>query len=659
MSTVQPLLLGLLLLAPALEGAPASESDLPRLRELLYDGKHRHHQYQAAVLLVQSASADAAAIVRDGLKQTNSPEVFSALTGALRLRQDTRFVDELLNALNSGQIEVQRAAAVTLAEVADVGIVRRLQGIVEDMRADWTVRQAAVWALGRSGRRQAVVVLLDQLSNTDERVRQGAAHALGKMTGLDYGADVARWRNWWNAHKNTTNEHWLEERLAYQTTLARRLEGDLERARAEILRLHQLLYSRLPAGDRLGYVQTLADAEDESVRGLAVNWCLELLPTADAVGQRALADLLLRFSYDGTLEVQRSAVLALGRIDDVRAFDRLRSLVQQAPATVRAAAARSLAQQVKGIGLQLQTRQHQVVTVLQKALEDPAIEVVVEAAESLGTLGIPEAGPVLTVLLRHPSQPVRRTAALALERVADAGILDGLIEALDDPAVTIRFSLVGALGHAAGDGHALNEAQRLRLLARLEGILLRDADPGVRSRAATVLGECSPPALLATLWRRVLATEDSRVQEKSWAAMMEILCRAGNWELLQEWDRVLVEAKQGPRRLQLMTEVYNRWQKREETKAALPAVRESLVQVQLEQGKWATAFPLLRELLTATASDMDQDRRLRWLLEVGYQALKEGNRPETLRAVREAQPFLAQRPSLAAEFERLEKSAKP
>ena len=53
----------------------------------------------------------------------------------------------------------------------------------------------------------------------------------------------------------------------------------------------------------------------------------------------------------------------------------------------------------------------QVVPLLQRALDDPALEVVVAAAEDLGTLGVPEAGPVLTGLLQHPSEPVRQTAA--------------------------------------------------------------------------------------------------------------------------------------------------------------------------------------------------------------------------------------------------------
>jgi HEAT repeat protein len=248
---------------------------------------------------------------------------------------------------------------------------------------------------------------------------------------------------------------------------------------------------------------------------------------------------------------------------------------------------------------------------------------------------------------------------LALERIADPTSLDGLIEALDDPAVAVRFSLVGALGHAAGDGRGLSEAQRLRLLARLDGILARDPDPGIRSRAATVLGECGPPAMLTSLWRRVAAGEDSRVQEKAWAAILEIVCRNGNLALLQDADRILVETKQAARRLQLLSEAYSRWQKKEELRADVLVVREILVQAQLDQGKWAAAFPLVHEMLSNSTGEIDLDKRLRWLLTIGEQALREGNRPEALRAVREAQAYLARKPLLAAEFEKLEKAAKP
>src|SRR5205814_7986679 len=177
----------------------------------------------------------------------------------------------------------------------------------------------------------------------------------------------------------------------------------------------------------------------------------------------------------------------VGRLPDPAAFERLRVLLKRGRASVRAAAARALAQQAHGSGPEAQERQKQVVPALQKALDDPALEVVVEAAEDLGALGLPEAGPVLSGLLHHPSEPARQAAAQALERVADLTVLDGLRKALDDPGATVRFSLVGAVGHAVGAGRSPAEPQRARIAARLEDLLARDPDPGVRSRAATVL----------------------------------------------------------------------------------------------------------------------------------------------------------------------------
>jgi HEAT repeat protein len=640
------------------QAATPTATDLPRLRELLADRQHPRTQSQAALLLIQDRTAEGDAIVRQGLRQSDSPEVFLALATALRLRRDGRFTTELLDAMRSAPPAIRQAAAETLAEQSDSDLITQLRGIAEDLKLDRAARQAAIWTLGHGGSKAAVAILLDLLSSADEAIRTSATDALGQLTGQTFGVDLASWRVWWGTHKDMDNEHWLEERLAYQAVRSRRVEGDLERARAQIVRLHQQLYARLPPGDRLGHVQELIEAEDSAVRLLAVNWSLELLPSADAVGQHALGDLLIRLSQDGAPEVQRSAVLALGSILESRAFDRLRILVRQGPTSVRAAAARSLAQQVHGTGPEVAARQRQVISALQNALDDADLDVVVEAAEGLGSLGVPEAGPVLTVLLRHPSQPVRQTAALALERVADVTSLAAILDGLNDAAVAVRFSLVGAVAHAAADSRAVNEQQRTQLTLKLEDVLLRDADPGVRSRAATVLGECGAASVLPTLWGRLLASEDTRVQEKCWTALVEILCLSGNLELLRQWDGRLVDTRQGARRLQLLTEIYARWLKRDDTKNLAIALVDSLIGIQLEQGKWTAAYPLARESLGRVTDDQDLDKRLRWLLAIGEQAQKEGNKAETLRVIQDVQPYLARRPLLGGDFERLERLAK-
>lgn len=660
MSTIPALLLGLSLYAPAkddfLSGSVAK--DPARLREMLQNRQHHRDQGQAALLLILSHTPDADDIVRKGLTQTDSPETFLALTAALRLTRDFRFNDELLLALNNGPAVIRQAAAETLAVLADADVEARLRVLIQDNQVEPLPRQAAIWTLGRSGRQSAAPILIEQLSNNLEPLRKAAEDALVDLTGQSYSMDLARWKNWWASHKDLPNERWLEERLAYQISRTRRLESDLERARAQVVRLHQQLYNRLPLADRLRHVQSLVDHEDSIVRGLAVNWSVELLSTSDAVGQRALAELLHRLSRDGNLEVQRSAVLALGRVNDARSFDQAKWMLRKGQPPVRAAAAHALAQQAHGSGPAAQALQHLIVPLLQKALDDPALEVVVAAAEDLGTLGVPEAGPVLAGLLKHSSESVRQTAAQALEQVADLKVLAELLTGLDDPAVTVRFSLVGALGRALENERSLTETQRSRLIARLEELILRDADAGVRSRAATVLGQCSTSAELPFLYRRVVSREDIRVQEKAWAAFQEIVIRTGSLEVLHEWDHTLAEAKQGPRRLQMLSEASLRWKLTEKTRPLVAPVLELLVQAQLDEGKWSAAFPIIRDLLGRPCTDAEMDKRLHWLLTVGEQALQEGNRSDALLAVQEAQAFLARRGSLASAFERLEKRAR-
>lgn len=657
MPTLRPILvtLGILLAASALGQAPSP--DLASLQEMLLDHQHPRGQSQAALLLVQHVAPESEKIVRQGLQQAEDGEVFLALANAVRFCQDGRYLDDLLPALAVNRPGVRQAAAEALAALPTADLVARLAQLAEDAKAEAAARQAAIWTLGRCGRKAAVPVLLGHLAGNNEGLRRAAAEALVDLTGQNFGTDLDRWNAWWNRQKELSGERWLEQRLAFQTSRANRLDGDLERARNQVLRLHQQFYNRLPAAERLTYIQSVVEQDDPAVRALAVLWSVELLPSSDAARQRALAQVLLRLSHDGTAEVQRAAVLGLGRVDDPAVLERLHALLQKARPLVRAAAARSLAMLARASGMEGGERYKQVVPALQKALEDPALEVVIEAAEDLGALGAQGAGPVLTGLLRHHSEPVRQAAAQALERVADATVLDRLLDALDDPNATVRFSVVGALARAAGNGGDVPTATTQRLLTRLEALLLRDADPGVRSRTATVLGECGTPALLPSLWRCAAAAEDGRVQEKAWAAFIEVLGRSGNLVLLQEWDRTLSAAKQAARRLQLLGEMANRWQKSLERKAAAGAAQEMLVQAQLEQGKWAAALPQVRELLLRSGTDAEMNQRLRWLLTAGEQALQEGNRAEALRVAQEGLPYLPRAGALAGAFEKLEKQA--
>ena len=324
---------------------------------------------------------------------------------------------------------------------------------------------------------------------------------------------------------------------------------------------------------------------------------------------------------------------------------------------MKAAAIRALSLQARNGTAEGKQRLRPIVPLLQKALEDKTLEVVVEAAETLGALGAPEAGPVLTALLRHPSEGVRQTVAQALERMAEPTLIDGLLRGLDDPGVTVRFSLLGALARAAGNGQTLPAATRQKVIAKLEGLLRSDTDPGVRGRAATVLGECGDHETLPGLWQHVL-TGEGRVQEKAWDAFAEILVRTGSVPLVDRWDRAMITAKQSSRRLQMWGRVYTRWEQTPAYKEQAGKALEGLIVVQLELGKWASAGPLIQGMLArADLGVVTRGRCLVWTTQAAELAIREGNRAEGLRLLKEARPSLPAGDKLTETFDQLEKLA--
>src|SRR5262249_22996724 len=146
------LALGLALAQPA---PVKPDLDLARLRETLEDRSDPRGQSQAALLLVQSADPAAEKLVRKGLRQPENEETFLALAGAVRMRQDARFLDDLMAALAANRPRLRQVIAETLAVLPHPDLVKRLAAVAADGKADLRVRQTAAWTLGRSGRKSA------------------------------------------------------------------------------------------------------------------------------------------------------------------------------------------------------------------------------------------------------------------------------------------------------------------------------------------------------------------------------------------------------------------------------------------------------------------------------------------------------------------------
>lgn len=661
----------LLAQSPSLAATAAQPPvDIARLREMLMDRGQPRLQNQAALALIQVHSGEAEALIRQGLEQAEDAEMFLALASAIRFNRDLRFTDELVKALSSNKPAIRQGASQALSVLAEPKVIEKLSRLLEDQATDPSVAQAVAYTLGASGRKQSVPPLLKALGNDSDKLRQAASEALGDLTGQKFGLDSDRWNQWWQATRDLPVDRWLEDRLAFQLARRARLENELEGARSQVVRLQQELYARLGTAERLEYLPGMCEQEDPALRLLAVNWCQEALNGADPAAQKILGGLLLRLSGDAALEVQRAATLALGRVPEIQALDRLLVLTRSNRPTVRAASSRALSQQAAINRPELKARQGEVLASLQRLLEDPVLEVVVEAAEDLGALGASESGPVLTALLRHPSESVRKAAAASLERVAQPKSLDAILKALDDSSGTVRFSLVGALAKLAvrfdplpnsgadtpktAETQGLSETDRVRLLARLEIVLLKDMDPNVRARAASALGECGPPSLLPVLWQASQPTEDVRVQEKAWLALIDTITRARQVSLVQEWDRKLAQAKVPARRLQLLTEVLSRWTRKADPALQLAPIQDLVIQVALEQNKWSLALPLVRESMAKPQrTEMELQATLRHLLQAGEQALADGNPAESLRVAQEGKNLTTKDSPLSPLFDGL------
>ncbi len=630
--------------------------DVSRFIELLNHRDRPQEQSQAALLLVQSPSPEAYAAVEQGMRRWDRTDIMLALLAAMRIHRNSRHVPILVSALGCEQATVRQAVLDALSWHDKTVVTHQLRKLADDVNTPLVTRQAAISAMGRSIHKAAVESLLHLLTNDLLTIRQAAGLALQDLTGQNFGTDLPRWQKWWQPYQSISEETWIISRAVYFSDRAQRLQDELNRAENTILQLHQTLYSKIPPTDRVQHLRLMAQSDYPSVRHLAINWIGELLPDSGTTDRPILSEIMLQLSRDGVEVVQRQAVLTLEKVDDPRAFERLLELLRQASPTIRAAAAKGLGRYGSSKSTLLPDQKQRAMAALEKALQDPMLNVVASAAESLGALNFPEAAPIVASLLKHPDDAVRLAASNALENIANPTVLPDLLSSLDDASAGVRFALVGALGKMVSRAN-LTENQQVELMKQLQKLLLNDSDPGVRSRVATVLGDIGSPADLPLLWQRVRTNEDNRVQVKAWSAMIEILARSKTWSLVTQWDQILTEQSEHARRVELFKALQDRWSKLDSTKNHLEQLSCGSVRALLADKRWLAAMPLAIDLARRAQNDMDRNERLRWVLVAGSQGLDDKKPQEVLKFLKEIDDLTINAKELSAEFALLKRKA--
>lgn len=664
---------GILLLAlcilpqgPPQDQPPSGGLPLPRamdaapLREMLYNRNRPQEQSQAALLLIQSDSAEVAALVTFEMSRWDRADVFQALASAIRLRRDLRFMPPLLDALAAEQVPIRQASIETLSTLPAAQVHEALVRIAQDRAMVALRRQAAAEALGRIASKACVVSLIDLVKSDSPGVRQAAIQSLQEISGQDYGADLSQWERWWQAYVPLSDTEWQATRLRFFAARSRRLRDELDQAESTLLQLHKELLDKVLHADLANTLRNLSNNPYPAVRELAVTRIAEQFSRKDLdqPSRKQYTDILLTLSKDANALVQQRAVVSLEKADSPEVYRLLIELLRDRSYKVRAAAARSLGN-YRG-KIPLPDTQESTLAALEAALKDSSSNVVAQAAISIGALRLPRSGVLLARLLKHPTEEVRLAASAALETVASCQVYFEVIDALDTVSPEARLYLVGCLA-TIGEVDGLPEVEQARLLKRLEQILTQDGDPGVRSKAAVALGKVGGTSVLTLLWQRVYGNEDSRVQDHAWRALVDILYRQQSWTMLNQWERYLADQGQGGKRLQLLQEIRDRWARVEETRQYAEVLTMALIDAGLAQKQWSLVMPICLELIRSAQQDSQREARLRLLLIAGQQAVQEGKGNEIVIMLKEIDTYLPAFKELAVAFDDLKRriSASP
>jgi HEAT repeat protein len=282
-----------------------------------------------------------------------------------------------------------------------------------------------------------------------------------------------------------------------------RLEDRIPERQREIMQiLDQLLPTLLAAGDLRSAATVLTELDDLTTLGVLEPESREsaaglLRQLSDPSGLRQLLDSMIEGSIQPTAEELNVFMAHLGA-------PALPVLLSSAAAAADDVLRERLTRGLEGLAM----RHTDALVAL---LAESSATVAAGAARLAGRLGMRQAGPRLTLLLKHPEQEVRAATVEALLLLRDARALEAVQQALDDPDRDVR--LTAARGLAGLRYHPA----RPRLEAAVTGRLLRDGDLSERmaffEAYATIPGPDSVDVLDRVLnGRRLLGRHDPEVR---------------------------------------------------------------------------------------------------------------------------------------------------
>jgi HEAT repeat protein len=350
--------------------------------------------------------------------------------------------------------EARKRAAVKLGETGGRRALKPLVGLLED--PEWTVRVAAIEALGALAQPSAVEPLIAAIRNAEGVNGPGAAEVRGAAVAALQRAGPAAvppLRHSAGDKSPKVREAAIEALggigdAEAVPTLVAALSDDRSNVRQAAARA----LTRVPTFDSVAVLLPSLDHRDPATRRSVVE---ALGETGDARAAEALS----RIVTDRERPVRDAAVKALGRIGSQRAVDALIGAFQGPDRDLRQAAGdrlkgmtweprdgreRAIAAILRGDYAASAAEGAVAVEPLVAALgaKDPAARKAV--AEALGSLHDARAARPLASLLADRDDSARSAAARALVEIGPPGATS-VIDMLDDRAGPVREAAVGIL----------------------------------------------------------------------------------------------------------------------------------------------------------------------------------------------------------------------
>lgn len=217
--------------------------------------------------------------------------------------------------------------------------------------------------------------------------------------------------------------------------------------------------------------------------------------------------LILEALKDWHRDVREAAVEALGNLQDQNDTEKLKEMLQDPDIRVRQACLRALAQ-------------FHEFDPIHETLSDPYPEVRQAALEVLGTYQRQESSPqILELLMKDSESSVRAQAASSLGIFASGKNSEALIQALEDPALEVRWAATEALG-SLKDPQAIEPLMQI-LTASSEDYLV---DIRLQQLAITALGKMRAQKSLPIIIKLAHSPSwgDSELRGLALAALIEI-----------------------------------------------------------------------------------------------------------------------------------------